>query len=90
MITPIAAIIPWTTEDGIKSAKPPSLNVPKMACNIPAQTNAARTYSHAPKTLIPEITIPIKAGDGPLIETLPLRIKEVKTPPTIARFSLSR
>jgi hypothetical protein len=30
------------------------------------------------------MTIPMRAGDGPLIDTLPLLINEVKTPPTIA------
>ena len=84
MMTPIAAIIPWTTEEGIKSAKPPSLNIPKMACNTPAQINAASICSQAPKTPIPETTIPIRAGDGPLMDTFPLRIIEVNTPPTIA------
>ena len=33
---------------------------------------------------MPETTIPIRAGDGPLIDTFPLRIVEVNTPPTIA------
>ncbi len=32
-------------------------------------------------------TIPIRAGDGPLMETLPLLINEVTKPPTIAAIT---
>ena len=84
IITPMAAIIPCTTEEGMKSANPPSLKRPNKACRAPAQTKAASIYSQPSNAAIPAITMPISAGEGPLMDTLLLLIKDVKIPPTIA------
>ena len=43
--------------------------------------------SQPPNVLIPDTTIPISAGEGPFMDTFPLRMNDVKIPPIIAAKS---
>ena len=56
----------------------------RSACKAPAHTKAASICSQPSNAAIPAITMPISAGEGPLMDTLLLLINDVKTPPTIA------
>ena len=71
MISPIAASIPCTADNGKKSMSFPSLNTPKRICTKPATTMApnakCQPVSPLPNSATAPATITIKPAAGPLI-----------------------